>query len=218
MSDKTINIEQLKYDDKNFNQHTEFGMALLEKSLRENGAGRSILVDNENNIIAGNGIVEAAVNAGFKKVKVVEVQGDELVAVKRTDLKLDSKKGREMALADNATAAADLSWDAEQLKLATEEFELDPNVWGVMLKEDKPKDEKPSVPFTEILNEESNYIVLYFNDSVDWLQAQTLFKLEQVKSFPTSKVAGKGTCKVGLGRVVNGSKALDIIFEKLGWR
>lgn len=53
------NIEQLKFDDKNFNKHTEYGMGLLEKSLRENGAGRSVLVDKDDNIIAGNGIVEA---------------------------------------------------------------------------------------------------------------------------------------------------------------
>lgn len=79
-------------------------MSRLEKSLRQNGAGRSILVDKDDNIIAGNGIVEAAVNAGITKTKVVEVTGDELVVVKRTDLELDSKAGREMALADNATA------------------------------------------------------------------------------------------------------------------
>lgn len=30
------NISDLRFDDKNFNQHTEYGMSLLEKSLREN--------------------------------------------------------------------------------------------------------------------------------------------------------------------------------------
>lgn len=108
-------IKDLKFDDKNFNKHTEFGMSLLEKSLRENGAGRSILLDKDNNIIAGNGIVEAAGQIGLEKVKIVEAKGDEIIAVKRTDIELDSQKGREMALADNATAAADLSWNEENL-------------------------------------------------------------------------------------------------------
>ena len=110
------NIKDLKFDDKNFNKHTEYGMSLLEKSLKENGAGRSILIDKDNNIIAGNGIIEAAGQAGLEKVKIVETTGDEIIAVKRTDLLLDSKKGREMALADNATAAADLNWDEELLQ------------------------------------------------------------------------------------------------------
>ncbi len=125
------NIDQLKFDDKNFNKHTEYGMSLLEKSLRENGAGRSILVDKDDNIIAGNGIVEAAINAGISKTRIVEVTGDELVVVKRTDLELDSKQGREMALADNATAAANLSWDEECIAAETEKWEIVPEDWGV---------------------------------------------------------------------------------------
>lgn len=124
-------IKDLKFDDKNFNKHTEFGMGLLEKSLNKFGAGRSILVDKDNNIIAGNGIVEAAANAGLTKTKVVETTGDELVVVKRTDVALDSEQGREMALADNATAQADLEWDEENLRSEFDDEEL--NGWGVDL-------------------------------------------------------------------------------------
>lgn len=122
-------IKELKFDDKNFNKHTEFGMSLLEKSLKENGAGRSILIDKDNNIIAGNGIIEAAGQAGFDKVKIVETTGDEIVAVKRMDVSLHSKKGRKMALADNATARADLEWDFDNMmeELTPEEAKE----WGV---------------------------------------------------------------------------------------
>lgn len=109
-------IDELKFDDKNFNKHTEYGMSLLEKSLRENGAGRSILLDKDNNIIAGNGIIEAAGSVGLENVKIVESDGTEIIAVKRTDVRLNSKQGRKMALADNATAKADIEWDAENLK------------------------------------------------------------------------------------------------------
>ena len=108
-------IKDLKFDDKNFNRHTSYGMSLLEKSLRENGAGRSILLDKDNNIIAGNGVVEAAGQIGLEKVKIVEATGDEIIAVKRKDIALNSKKGREMALADNSTAKADLEWDFENI-------------------------------------------------------------------------------------------------------
>ena len=132
-----MSIEKLKFDKKNFNKHTEYGMSLLEKSLRQNGAGRSILVDKDDNIIAGNGIVEAAVNAGITKTKVVEVTGDELVVVKRTDLELDSKAGREMALADNATAAVDLAWDFDAISEVETEFDIDASDWGVVLDDEE---------------------------------------------------------------------------------
>ena len=122
-------IDELKFDDKNFNKHTEYGMSLLEKSLRENGAGRSILIDKDNNIIAGNGIIEAAGSVGLEKVKIVETTGDEIVAVKRTDVSLNSHQGRRMALADNATAKADLEWDEENLRSEFSDEEL--HEWAV---------------------------------------------------------------------------------------
>lgn len=138
-------ISDLKFDDKNFNKHTEYGMSLLEKSLKENGAGRSILIDKDNNIIAGNGIIEAAGQAGFEKVKIVETSGDEIIAVKRTDIALDSEQGRTMALADNATVAADLSWDEDLLEKFFEKDEL--RGWGIDLK-----------PYKEIVEDEPDPI------------------------------------------------------------
>lgn len=123
------NISDLRFDDKNFNQHTEYGMSLLEKSLRENGAGRSILIDKDNNIIAGNGIIEAAGNIGLEDLQIVETDGTKIVAVKRTDIALDSEKGRTMALADNATAAADLEWDKGNIEEVSEQFGIDPGDW-----------------------------------------------------------------------------------------
>ena len=122
-------INELKFDDKNFNKHTQRGMGLLEKSLQKFGAGRSILLDKDNNIIAGNGIVEAAGQVGLEKVKIVETTGDEIVAVKRTDVSLDSAQGREMALADNATAAADLEWDQVNIDDISEQFGIEPGDW-----------------------------------------------------------------------------------------
>ena len=144
-------IEDLKFDNKNFNKHTERGMGLLEKSLREFGAGRSILVDKDNNIIAGNGIVEAAANAGITKTKVIETDGTELVVVKRNDMELDSDRGREMAMADNATAAADLYWDKDNLAECFEPEEL--RKWDIDLDWDKDKeiveDDAPEVNESE---------------------------------------------------------------------
>lgn len=144
-------IQDLKFDDKNFNKHTEFGMGLLEKSLKQFGAGRSILIDKDNNIIAGNGIVEAAGQAGLENVKIVETTGDEIVAVKRTDVSLNSRQGREMALADNATAAADLEWNKNTLGEFFNPEDLDK--WNVDLNWDDDteieEDEAPEVDESE---------------------------------------------------------------------
>lgn len=130
---KQAKLKDLEFDNKNFNKHTEFGMSLLEKSLRNNGAGRSILIDKNNRIIGGNGVVEVAGQIGLENVRIVESDGTEIIAVKRTDIDLDSKQGREMALADNATASADLAWDYEALADIESEFDIDVSSWGVIL-------------------------------------------------------------------------------------
>lgn len=144
-------ISDLKFDDKNFNAHTEYGMSLLEKSLRENGAGRSILIDKDNNIIAGNGIIEAAGNIGLKDLQIVETDGTKIVAVKRTDIALDSAQGRQMALADNATASADLEWDKDNIAEYFEPEETE--AWGLDIDWDEDteveEDEAPEVNESE---------------------------------------------------------------------
>lgn len=127
------NIESLQQDDKNFNKGTKKGRKLIDKSIRKFGAGRSILLDKNNRIIAGNKTQEMAREAGIKKVIVIDAKPDELVAVRRGDVDLDSEKGREMALADNATGAANLDWDDEALARAQEEIGLSVEDWNVSI-------------------------------------------------------------------------------------
>lgn len=140
------NIEQLIPDNKNFNKGTEFGQHLIENSLRKFGAGRSILLDKNNRIIAGNKTVENAVNIGLEDVIVVETSGNQIVAVKRTDIDLDSAKGRELALADNATGKANLAWDEENITEVCEQYNIDIEDWGIpefSTDDDEEPEDKP---------------------------------------------------------------------------
>ena len=69
---------------------------MIEKSFRELGAGRSILLDRNGNIIAGNKSQQAAIAAGIKMVRVIETTGDELVAVKRNDVENETAERRKI--------------------------------------------------------------------------------------------------------------------------
>lgn len=114
--EKVIDIHDLVQDKHNFNRGTTEGQALMERSFSELGAGRSILLDKDNQIIAGNKSQKAAQAAGIKRVRVIETDGTELIAVKRTDVELDSAEGRRMALLDNLTTQVNLSWDKAELQ------------------------------------------------------------------------------------------------------
>lgn len=122
---------ELTPDANNYNKGTEFGGGLIEKSLRKLGAGRSILLDKNGKVIAGNKTLENAVNAGFgdDDLIVVQTTGKQIVAVQRMDLDLDSKMGKEMALADNATAKANIEWDTDALASDWNSDEI--SDWGV---------------------------------------------------------------------------------------
>lgn len=127
-------IADLIPDDKNLNKGTQFGQHLIEKSLRELGAGRSLLLDKNNRIIAGNKTTENAAAIDLNDVIIVESDGTKLVAVKRTDIDLDSERGRKLALADNASSAANLEWDEEQMAALQAELDnFEPGEWGVEL-------------------------------------------------------------------------------------
>lgn len=97
------NSSNLKFDKRNYRKHNEKNKKLIRKSLEECGTGRSIIVDSNNEIIAGNGVYEQA-KAMNIPVKVVETDGTELIAVKRTDLKTSDDKRTKLAILDNSTA------------------------------------------------------------------------------------------------------------------
>ncbi len=73
------------------------------------------------------------------------------------------------------------------------------------------KTEKPEVPFTEELLEEHNYVVLYFDNQVDWLQALSILKLKRVKALDSKE----GFEKMGVGRVMKGTEAIERIRESV---
>jgi hypothetical protein len=73
----------------------------------------------------------------------------------------------------------------------------------------------PDVEFTQVLDEEHNYVVLYFDNKVDWLQAQTILGLKPVRLLPT--VEGRNNIngnKVGIGRVLRGVDVLNKLMKE----
>ena len=116
-------INDLTSDHKNARRRTDRSTSLIAESLKRYGAARSIVIDEDGRILAGNGTVEGAKKAGINKVRVIEAEGDELIAVRRAGLSEEEKVG--LALADNRSS--DLSeWDHEMLRQLSEEHDLTP--------------------------------------------------------------------------------------------
>lgn len=107
-----------RLDKLNARKHSDRNKKAIRQSLEAVGAGRSILLDADDNVLAGNGVLEQAEAMGIP-LRVVETNGAELVAVKRIDLTGD--KARQAATLDNIVAdTSAFDYDAERLRDALE--------------------------------------------------------------------------------------------------
>lgn len=85
MKAEILPLSSIQPDSRNANKGTERGRYALERSLEKLGAGRSILLDKNGKIIAGNKTAETAGEMGIEDVVIVRTKGDKLVAVMRED-------------------------------------------------------------------------------------------------------------------------------------
>ncbi len=118
-------MEGIKLDERNYRVHDEKNKSLINKSLSELGAGRSILLDNTGKIIAGNGVFG---EWGDKPIRIIETDGSELIAVKRKDLSPDDPRRQQLAFADNHTS--DTS-EFDKILLSEDWKILQLEEWGV---------------------------------------------------------------------------------------
>jgi DNA modification methylase len=114
---RNAKLSELTPDPGNANKGTERGAYMVRQSLQKLGAGRSVLIDKNGVLIAGNKTTEAAYEIGLEDVIVVPTDGTKLVVVQRTDLDLaKDAKAKELAIADNRASELGLEWDAEVLQ------------------------------------------------------------------------------------------------------
>ena len=201
-------INDLQNDHKNARKRTDRSSKLIKESLQKFGAARSIVIDENNRILAGNGTIAGAKAAGIKNLKVIETDGNEIIAVKRVGLSEDEKVG--LALADNRTS--DLSeWDINMLEQLSQEHDLNPWFDNDDLKELLGEtevlpaegltdpDEVPEVPKEPVTKEGDLYILdnhrLLCGDSTNILHVEKLMdgnKADMVFTDPPYNVAFNG--------------------------
>ena len=105
-------IGDLTPDNENARLHSPRNIGMVVDALGQVGAARSIVIDENGVVLAGNGVLEAAALAGIEAVQVVDADGETIVAVRRTGLTAEQKK--KLAYFDNR--ATDLSsFDPEQI-------------------------------------------------------------------------------------------------------
>ncbi len=198
MQIKNMQIDLLVPYEKNTKKHDDTQIANVAESIKQYGFVQPIVVDKNNVVVIGHCRLLAA-----KKLKMQEVP-----CVLVDDL--TEEQVRALRIVDNKSNES--PWDMDFLAMELPDLDLDGFDFDFGLDKKKGKDEiEGEVPFTEVLGEENNYIVLKFDNTVDWLQLESLFDLETVKAY-SSRTDGKITknmTRAGVGRVVNGADFLN---------
>lgn len=205
-----INTEELVPYKKNSRTHSEEQIKQISESMKEFGFTNPVLIDEENEIIAGHGRVLGAKKLGIESVPCIRLEG------------LTEAQKKAYIIADNKIAL-NSGWNEDILKmeildLKDEDFKIgllgfSDSELDKLLDVDEENEQEAEVEFTEVLGEEHNYIVLYFDNDVDWLQAETLFDIKPKKALSTRAdgVVTSSMERIGVGRVLEGKKAIQKI-------
>ena len=186
----------------NTKKHDETQIKNVAESIKKYGWVQPIVIDNDGTIVIGHCRALAAERLGIEEVPCVVV----------SDLTEDEINA--LRIVDNKTNESPWDFDllsAELPEIDLSDFEFDFGIGDEEEETEIVEDEAPEVEFSEILGEENNYLVLQFKTDVDWLNAQSIFGLETVKSYSTRK-DGKVTKNMerkGVARVLDGAKVLN---------
>ena len=186
----------------NTKKHDETQIKNVAESIKKYGWVQPIVIDNDGTIVIGHCRALAAEKLGIEEVPCVVV----------SDLTEDEINA--LRIVDNKTNES--PWDFDLLSAELPEIDLSDFEFDFGIEDEKEKteileDETPEVEFSEILGEENNYLVLQFKTDIDWLNAQSIFGLETVKSYSTRKdgKVAKNMERKGVARVLDGAKVLN---------
>jgi ParB-like chromosome segregation protein Spo0J len=197
-----MNITKFDLDDlKEYPNNARRGdVSVLVESLKINGQYRPIVVQKSTKyVLAGNHLLRAAKILGWDEVDAVVID-------------VDDQKALKIVLADNRTAdLGDYNTDLLATLLSDlEDFEGTgysladiEELEAVINKE--PQEERPEVEFSIGLRETNNYVILMFDNELDWQAAIDTFQLKTVKAWDSRK----GFSRMGIGRVIKGADVVQ---------
>lgn len=183
-------------------------LAAIADSLTVNGQYRPIVVwrsDNPNRharVLAGNGTLEAARDRlGWEEIAATWVEATPKQAAKI--VAADNRIG-ELAGFDDA-ALLEVLREAGIEGTGYSDTDLDKLVASL----EAETEQAPELGFSMTLMEEHNYVVLAFDNSLDWQAALQALNIDTVKAWD----AKDKYVRAGVGRVVPGSPVIRRLVE-----
>tara|TARA_R110002020_G_scaffold382729_2_gene593426 strand:- start:1000 stop:1608 length:609 start_codon:yes stop_codon:yes gene_type:complete len=194
MKTKEIEISKLKPAEYNPRQISKKQYNDLKQSVEKFGLVDPIILNKDMTVIGGHQRLKVCKDLNYDKISCVVL---DLSKEKERELNIRlNKSGGEFdidALANYFDVEELTDWGFKHIEL------------GLNIDKIDAKDNiETEYPFATELDISNNYIVLKFDNDIDWIQAKTLFKLQ-------TEVARRSNGKPwsqGIGRVLNGVDAI----------
>lgn len=199
----------IKLYPKNAKKHPDEQIELIAKSLKRFGWQQPIKVGDGNIIIVGHGRYMAYLRypEDIKTPWVIDSEG-KTINGEPEPRKLTKEEEVAYRLADNKINESD--WDMSLVRLDLNDLPEDLVALTGFDKDDMGGEQEiPERKFAEELLEEHNYVVLYFDNEIDWLNFQSIYPLE------TQNLKGKGEKAKGsgIGRVIKGTDFINKVVK-----
>lgn len=182
---------------------------VVAQSIQEFGFKNPIIVDANNVIIAGHTRFRASKRLGLEEVPVIVAS--DLTEEQANAFRIMDNKSSEFAEWDYEMLIQEInelrSSDYDVELTGFTEIEID-DILDTMAEDTakaEAKKETPEQEFTPELLEEHQYVVLYFDNTLDWQVAQTVLGISPKRVI----VSSGGVERTGLGRVINGSEVIN---------
>lgn len=170
----------------------------LKKSIQEFNLVEPLVVNKKGDVLV----------SGHQRLKVLKELGYSELDVSIVDLPEEKEKALNLAL-NKIEGEWDMDMLADVLQEIEDEFTgFDPDeIADILGEEEEEEEEEPDLEFTEELYEEHNYVVLYFDNEIDWQSACDKLGIESKKALDSRE----GYERVGTGRVVKGADVIGRI-------
>lgn len=154
---ESTQISLLRARDKDPHIHSQRQLDLLKKSIKRFGLVHPVLLDHQNRVIAGWGIVQAAKQLGFSFVSTLRIEHlseEELRAYAIANNQLATKAGWDKdLLCIELQGLIEIGFDAEELGFETAEIDILQEEFAISRACDRPEDqipEKQNLPVTKL--------------------------------------------------------------------
>lgn len=194
----TKRIDEIKPYKKNPRKN-EKAVHYVANSIKEFGFKVPIVIDKDGIIVAGHTRYMASRELRLKEVPCI-------IADDLSDEQIQAYR-----LADNKVAEFS-KWDSglldEELKALEEIFNMSDFGFPIRI-DDIDMDVEGRIEISAELGEMNDYIVLEFNNEIDWQRAIDVFGIKKVETPDKNPKIRRH----GLGRVIDGAKVLEMLDE-----